>query len=62
MSKNLDELVRLQSEKREEWIQKVKRKTDYEGQQQAGAAHSTLPTYQPRSFPEEMNVRVLTVA
>ena len=44
MSKNLDDLVRLQCEKREEWIRE-KEENDYKGLQRAGVALPVWPTY-----------------
>ena len=46
MSKNLDETVRLQSEKREEWIQEIR-----------GVVFPVWPAHQPRRSRGETNVR-----
>ena len=59
MSKNLDETVRLQSEKREQWIREEK---DYKGLQRAQVALPFWPAHQPRRFPGGMNVRGPIVA
>ena len=55
-SSNLDETVRLQSEKRQEWIREVREERDYMGLQRAGAALVVSPAHQPRRFPGKMSV------
>ena len=52
MSKNLDETVRLQSEKRE-------KERDYKG---SSSASRVAKTHQPRRFPGETSVRGPIVA
>ena len=51
MSKNLDETVRLQSEKRQEWIRELRR--DYKGLQRARVpprlASSSAPSFPGRN-------------
>ena len=61
MSKNLDETVRLQSEKSDEWIREIK------GKRQQRIAEDTsspprLASSSAASFPEEMSVRGPIVA
>ena len=57
MSKNLDETVRLQSEKRQERIREQEER-DYNGLQLIRVALPVWPAYQPRRLPGEMSVRV----
>ena len=59
VSKNLDETVRIQSEKGQEWIRD---KRDYKGLQWAGAVLPVWPDHQPRRSPGEMSVRGPIVA
>ena len=57
VSKNLDETVRLQLEKRQEWIRKIR------GERLRGIARTQVvlpiwPSHQSRRFPGETSVRV----
>ena len=61
VSKNFDETVRLQSEKRQEWIREV-RGENYKGLKRAQVALPVWPAYQPRHFPGETSVRGPIVA
>ena len=56
MSKNLDQTVRLQSEKRQEWIRDIRGERDYKDLQRAQAALSVWPAHQPRRSPGETSV------
>ena len=60
MSKNFDETVRLQSEKREEWIREVR--GERQGIAEGRSNVSVRPAYQPRCLPGEMSVWRLIVA
>ena len=55
MSRNFDETVRLQSEKRQE-------ERDYKGLQRARVAFPVWPAHQPRRSPVETSVRGPIVA
>ena len=57
MSKNLDEKVRLQSEKRQEWIREIKKERDYKGLRRAQVALPVWPAHQPCRFLGEASVR-----
>ena len=57
VSKNFDETVRLQYEKREEWIREIREERDYKELQRAGAANPVWPAHQPRRSPEKTSVR-----
>ena len=59
MSKNLDQTVRLQSEKKRKIHTRGKSKEIAEG---AGSALPVWPDYQPRRSPGETSVRGPTVA
>ena len=59
MSKNLNETVRLQLEKREKWIREIR---DYKGLQRVQVALPVWLVYQPRRSPGEMSVRGAIVA
>ena len=61
VSKNLDETVRLQSEKREEWIREI-RGERLQGMQRAQVALPVWPAHQPRRSPGETSVRGPIVA
>ena len=52
VSKNLDETVRLQSEKREEWIGEI-RGERLQGLQRAQVSLPPWPAHQPRRFREK---------
>ena len=59
MSKNLDETVRLQSEKKQEWIREMR---DYKGLQRVQVSHHVWPAHQLRRSPGETSVRGPIVA
>ena len=52
MSKNFDEKVRVQYQKRQEWIREMEER-DYRGLQRARVALPVWPAHQPRRFPGE---------
>ena len=60
MSKNFDETVRLQSEKRQEWMREIKRRL--QGIERAREALPVWPAHQPRRFLREKSVRGPIVA
>ena len=62
VSKNLDETVRLQFEKREEWIREIRGERDYKGLQRVQVALPVWPAHQPRCSPGETHVRGSIVA
>ena len=62
VSKNLDETVRLQSEKREELIREVRGEREYKGLKRAREALPVWPNHQPHRCPAEMSVREYIVA
>ena len=62
MSMNLDETVRLLSEKREEWIRGVRGKRDYKGLQKARVALAISPAPQPSRSSGATSVRGPIVA
>ena len=59
MSKNLNETVRLHSEKREEWLREAR---DHRGLQRAGATLPISPAHQVRRSRGEMSVQGPIVA
>ena len=61
MSKNLDETVRLQSEKRREWIREVRRER-LQGIAEGATVHPVWPAHWPRRSPGETSVRGPIVA
>ena len=60
VSKNLDETVRLQSEKREEWIREIR--GDYKGLLKVRVALPVWPAHQPRRSSGETSARRPIVA
>ena len=62
MSKNLDETVRLQSEKKSEWIREIRGDGDYKGLQRERAALPVRPAHQPRRSLGETSARGPIVA
>ena len=60
MSKNLDETVRLQSEKRQEWVREIRERL--QGIVRAQAALPVWPAHQPRRSREKTSVRGPIVA
>ena len=62
MSKNLDETVRLQSEKRQEWIREIRGERSYKRLQRAQVALPVWPAHQPCRSPGETGVRGLIAA
>ena len=54
MLKNLNKMIRLQSEKRQEWI--IEEKRNYKGMQRAGVALSVWSTYQVCRSPGKMSI------
>ena len=61
VSKNFDETVRLQSEKRQEWIREIEER-DYKGFKRAQVALPVWPAHHPRRSPGETSVRGSIVA
>ena len=57
MSKNLDETVRLQSEKRDEWIREIRGERLHKGLRRVQVALAVWPAHQPRPSPGETSVR-----
>ena len=57
MSKNFDETVRLQSEKRQEWIREIRGERSYKGLQRAQVALPVWPARQSRRSSGETGVR-----
>ena len=53
MLKNIDETVRLQSEKRREWIREIR---DYKGLLRAQVAHPIWPAHQPSRCTGETSI------
>ena len=62
MSKNLDETVHLQSEKKEESIREIRGERDYKGLQRAQVALPVWPAHWPRRSPGETSVQGPIVA
>ena len=60
-SKNLDETVRLQSEKRQEWIREIKEER-LQGIAEGTSSAPILPAHQPRRSLEKTSVRGPIVA
>ena len=54
MSENFDKTVRLQSEKRQEWIREIR---DYKELQRAQVALPVWPAHQSRRSPGKISVR-----
>ena len=54
-SKNLDETVRLQSERKEEWIREIRGKR-LQGIKIAGIARPVSPAHQQRNSPGETSI------
>ena len=61
MSKNLDEIVRLQSKKRQEWIREIRGKR-LQGITEGASSVPAWPAHQPRRSPGETSVRGPIVA
>ena len=53
VSKNFDETVRLQSEKRQEWIREIRGERGHKGLQRAKVALPDWPAHQPCRSPGE---------
>ena len=61
MSKNFDETVGLQSEKRQEWIREIRRER-LQGVAEDAISAPVRPAHQPRLSPGETSVRGPIVA
>ena len=61
VSKNFDEAVRLQSEKRQEWIREIRRER-LQGIAEVQVVLPVWPAHQPRRYPEETSVQGPIVA